>query len=58
MTKLLARAKNFVLGEDALELSEYALMLALIVIALLLVIGLLRNAISNRFSQAASVIDT
>lgn len=45
-------------SEDALELSEYALMLALLALALLLGIGVLRNAISNRFSYAASSIDT
>jgi len=51
-----ALVKRFWADESGLELSEYAVMLALIIVALFLVIGFLATAISGKFSQVASTI--
>ena len=50
--------KRFVRDEAGLELSEYAIMVALIVIVLLAAIGFLSSAIGNAFSRTASVINS
>jgi Flp pilus assembly pilin Flp len=48
--------KRFVQDEQGLELSEYAVMAALIVAALITVIVALRGAISNKFTQLQTAI--
>ncbi len=50
--------KRFIRDEAGLELSEYAIMVALIVIVLLAAISFLSGAIGRAFSRTASVIDT
>jgi Flp pilus assembly pilin Flp len=50
--------KRFVQDEQGLELSEYAVMAALIVAALITVIIALRGAIGNKFSSLANTINT
>ena len=47
---------NFFRDEDGLELSEYALMGALIVVALVTAVGLLRDEIILVFSAITSAI--
>jgi Flp pilus assembly pilin Flp len=49
--------KRFVQDEQGLELSEYAVMAALIVAALITVIVALRGAIGNKFSGLADTIN-
>jgi Flp pilus assembly pilin Flp len=55
MKKLMRR---FLRDEQGLELSEYAVMAALIVAALVAVIVVLRDAIGNKFSALASTIQS
>lgn len=50
--------KNFWTDEEGLEFSEYALMLALIAIAIIASITLLKDAIANKFSDAATNIES
>lgn len=58
MLKVYNKVRKFLTGkEEGASMAEYALLLALITVALVLVIGLLGNAISNVFSDTASVID-
>ena len=47
---------KFFKDEEGLELVEYAVMLALIVIGIVITITLLGNRVNNKFSQAASAI--
>ncbi len=47
---------NFLKDEDGLELSEYAVMGALIVIGLLIAVGVLTDAIDDAFRRIAGVI--
>ena len=49
--------KRFIKDERGLEASEYALLLALIAIALIVAITVLKNAIANAFNGAAANID-
>ena len=56
MAKLVTAVKRFVVGEEALELAEYALMLALLALVILVAIGFLSGAISTKFTQAAATI--
>jgi Flp pilus assembly pilin Flp len=53
---MLKLAKRFWNDEQGLELSEYAVMAALIIVALFVVIGTLRDAIGGAFSTLASTI--
>jgi len=53
---MLKLAKRFLSDEQGLELSEYAVMLALIVVALILAITALSTAISARFNTTAATI--
>ena len=55
MSKLI---KRFWADESGIELSEYAVMLALIVVALFVAILYLSGAIAARFSHTASNIAT
>jgi Flp pilus assembly pilin Flp len=50
--------KKLIKDERGLELSEYAVMTALIVTALVLAIGSLSGAISTRFGSVESTIST
>ena len=47
---------NFLKDEEGLELVEYAVMLALIVIGIIVTITLLGQRVNSKFSQAASAI--
>jgi len=49
--------KRFVKDERGLEASEYALLLALICIFLVVAIGLLRDSIAAAFTATATTID-
>jgi Flp pilus assembly pilin Flp len=48
--------KRFLKDERGLEGSEYALLLALLCLALVVTIGLLRDAIANAFTRGSEVI--
>ena len=50
--------KRFVKDERGLEASEYALLLALICVAVAATIVTLKNAIVNTFNRAENVITT
>jgi Flp pilus assembly pilin Flp len=54
---MLKWAKKFWNDEQGLELSEYAVMLALIVVALFVAITALREAIIKQFNATAGKID-
>ena len=56
--KLMKMIKRFVKDERGIETSEYALMLVLIAIALIVAVVYLRGAIANRFNSTANVIRT
>ena len=55
--KLMKMLKRFVKDERGLETSEYAIMLVLIAIALIVTIGTLRSAIAKAFTDAATNIN-
>ena len=55
--KLTKMIKRFIKDERGLEASEYALLLALICIVLVVAIQYLVNAINETFHGAADVID-
>ena len=48
---------RFIKDERGIETSEYAIMLVLIAIALIVAIGVLRGAIANAFQDAATTIN-
>jgi Flp pilus assembly pilin Flp len=48
--------KRFVSDERGLEMVEYGVLVALIVVALVLVVPLLIDAISSKFSEATSAV--
>ncbi len=50
-------AKRFWKDEQGLELSEYAVMTALIIVAVITAIGLLAAAIAGRFGSVTTTID-
>jgi Flp pilus assembly pilin Flp len=54
--KLMRMIKRFVKDERGIETSEYAIMLVLIAIALIVAIVYLQNAIATAFNNAADVI--
>lgn len=54
----MSKVKAFFADERGLETVEYAVMTALIVAVLILAIGALSGAISDRFGEVESVIDT
>jgi Flp pilus assembly pilin Flp len=56
--KLKKMLKRFVKDERGLEGSEYALLLALICIAIIVAIGALASAIASKFNQTATIITT
>lgn len=49
--------KRFINDERGLEASEYALLLALIAIAIVLAVTALKTAIEGEFNEAAGIID-
>jgi len=55
--KMKAVLRRFFKDERGLEASEYALLLALIAIAIVAAVGLLRTAIEGKFTEAATIID-
>jgi Flp pilus assembly pilin Flp len=56
--KLMRMIKRFVKDERGLEGSEYALLLALLCIAIIVAIGALSEQIAAAFNRVASVIET
>ena len=56
MSKFLKRAKSFLKDEDGPTVVEYAVLMALIVIALITVIGTLTTAVSGTFTDAATAM--
>ena len=48
--------KRFIKDERGLEASEYALLLALIALALIVAIGTLKDAVAGAFTDAANKI--
>ena len=56
MSKFLARAKAFLKDEDGPTVVEYAVLMALIVIALIAVIGNLTTKVSGTFDAAAAAM--
>jgi pilus assembly protein Flp/PilA len=57
MTRLVRTVRSFIKDEDGLELVEYAVMTALIVVALVLAIQALSGAIQGRFTNVTGTID-
>ena len=49
---------RFIKDERGIETSEYAIMLVLIAIALIVAITFLRNAIANAFNATGQTIDS
>ena len=49
---------NFIRNEEGLELSEYALILGLIVVAIITILGLIGTNISNIFSAFQTTLST
>ena len=50
--------KRFIKDERGLEASEYALLLALIAIAIVVAVRALRTAIEGKFTETATIIST
>ena len=48
---------RFLLDEEGASMAEYALLLGVITVALITVVTLFRNAISNLFSTTTSTLD-
>jgi Flp pilus assembly pilin Flp len=55
--KLIKMLKGFVKDERGIETSEYAIMLVLIAIALIVAITYLKDAIAKAFQDTANTID-
>lgn len=55
--KLKRMIKRFIKDERGIETSEYAIMLVLIAIALIIAVTTLKNAIAAAFNETANVID-
>jgi len=55
--KMMRMLKKFIKDERGIETSEYAIMLVLIAIALIVAITVLRTAIANAFNRTATTID-
>lgn len=55
---MIAMVKRFLADERGLEGVEYAVMTALIVVALITAIGALSTAISGRFNEVRDVVNT
>jgi Flp pilus assembly pilin Flp len=55
---MLKLAKRFLKDEQGLEMAEYAVMTALIVAALILAVTTLSGAISSRFGEVTTAVNT
>jgi pilus assembly protein Flp/PilA len=58
MSKLLNRTKAFLKNEDGPTATEYAVLLALIVVVIIVAITTLGQAVSGKFSEVAGEIDS
>jgi pilus assembly protein Flp/PilA len=56
MRSVISRVRNFVVSEDGPTAVEYAVMLALIVVACVSVVGALGKSISGTFSSVSSTL--
>ncbi len=56
MTKISSRIKRFLASEDGPTAVEYAVMLALIVVAIVAIVGALGTSISGTFSSVSSTV--
>ncbi len=56
MSNLVKNVKNFLVSEDGPTAVEYAVMLALIVVALIAVIKALTGSVSTTFSSVSSAM--
>jgi pilus assembly protein Flp/PilA len=56
MTKISSSVKRFLASEDGPTAVEYAVMLALIVVAIVAVVGALGTSISGTFSSVSSTV--
>jgi pilus assembly protein Flp/PilA len=56
MNKIIARIGHFVASEDGPTAVEYAVMLALIIVAVVSVVGALGTSISGTFSSVSSTL--
>jgi pilus assembly protein Flp/PilA len=56
MTKISRSIKRFLASEDGPTAVEYAVMLALIVVAIVAVVGALGTSISGTFSSVSSTV--
>lgn len=56
MKSLLNRVRTFLTSEDGPTAVEYAVMLALIIVACLTIIGNLGSAVSSNFSSVSSAL--
>ena len=56
MSKLYKMAKSFLKDEDGPTVVEYAVLMALIVIALITVIGTLTTNIETKFTEASDAL--
>jgi pilus assembly protein Flp/PilA len=58
MTRITEITARFLHDEEGASLAEYALLLGVITVALVTVIALFKNSISNIFSKTTSAIET
>ena len=58
MQRFLATAKRFVKSEDGPTATEYAVMLALIIVACIATVSLLGTAVSDSFAATTTAIST
>jgi pilus assembly protein Flp/PilA len=56
MNRLISEVRSFLVSEDGPTAVEYAVMLALIVVAIVSVVGALGKSVSTTFSQVSSTI--
>jgi pilus assembly protein Flp/PilA len=56
MRSVISRVRNFVVSEDGPTAVEYAVMLALIIVAVVSVVGALGTSISGTFSSVSSTL--
>jgi len=56
MTKISSRIRRFLTSEDGPTAVEYAVMLALIIVAVVAIVGALGQSISGTFSSVSSTL--
>ena len=54
MNRIRAMAKNFVKSDDAIAVTEYGLLVALIAVAIILAVTVLGGKLSNVFDKTSS----